>query len=90
MSKAPANFTAADLKTLETAENKESAQALLRAIVDRAATGDYAIKSDKVVALHRNINNARSKTEVIAIGWNMLLAGEKLASVNSRYQNRYA
>jgi hypothetical protein len=90
MSKAPANFTAADLKTLETAENKESAQTLLHAIVEKAGTGDYAIRPEKVAALHRNINLARSKTEVISIGWNMLLSGEKLSSINSKYQKRYA
>jgi predicted lipid-binding transport protein (Tim44 family) len=90
MPKVAANFTAADLKPLESATTKESAQAILHAIVDKAAEGDYAIKTDKVTVLHRNINNARSKNEVIAIGWNMLLSGERLASVDSKYQKRYA
>ena len=85
-----ANFTASDLKVLETATTKEVAQELLRGIVNKAAEGKYAIKPEKVAALHRNINNARSKNEVVAIGWNMLLAGENLSSVNSKYQKRYA
>ena len=57
MPKVAANFTAADLKPLESATTKESAQAILHAIVDKAAEGDYAIKTDKVAVLHRNINN---------------------------------
>jgi phage shock protein A len=90
MSKATANFTADDLKPLETAESMEAAQTLLHSIVDNAAVSKAAIKPEKVAALHRNINNARNKAEVIAIGWNMLLAGEKLSSVVSKYQRKYA
>lgn len=89
MSKAT-NFTADDLAVLNTAESMEAAQTLLHAIVDKAAVSKSAIKPEKVAALHRNINAARNKAEVIAIGWNMLLAGEKLASVGSKYQRKYA
>jgi predicted lipid-binding transport protein (Tim44 family) len=84
------NFTAAELETVSTASTKEVAQELLHAIVNKAAEGKYAIKPEKVAALHRNIDNARDKKEVIAIGWNMLLAGEGLASVSSKYQRKYA
>ena len=84
------NFTSADLDKVNTAESKEAAQELMHKIVDQAAEGKYAIKPEKVAALHRNINNARNKNEVVAIGWNMLLAGEKLSSVSSKYQRKYA
>lgn len=90
MTKVTANFTADDLKPLDAAESKEAAQTMLHAIVEKAAGSKYAIKPEKVAALHRNINAARNKTEVVAIGWNMLLAGEKLSSVSSKYQKRYA
>lgn len=84
------NFTADDLKVLETATTKEDAQTMLHAVVDKAAVGKYALKAEKVAALHRNINNARSKAEVITIGWNMLLSGEGFATVGSKYQKRFA
>jgi predicted lipid-binding transport protein (Tim44 family) len=90
MSKATANFTAADLKPLETAASKEAAQELLHAIVEKAAVSTSAIKPEKVAALHRNIDNARNKNEVVAIAWNMLLSGERLSSVVSKYQRKYA
>lgn len=92
MTKATKNFTQADLKVLETATSKESAQDLMHALVNKASSGEieYPIKPEKAEALHRNINAARSKSEVIAIGWNMLLAGEKLSTIGSRYQKRYA
>lgn len=92
MTKATTNFTQADLKVLETATSKEAAQELMHALVNKASTGEikYAIKPEKAEALHRNINAARSKSEVIAIGWNMLLAGEKLSTIGSHYQKRYA
>jgi hypothetical protein len=85
-----ANFTAQDLKVLESAATKEAAQELMHGVVNKAAEGKYAIKPEKVAALHRNIDNARSKAEVIAIGWNMLLSGEGFAAVGSKYQKRYA
>jgi len=88
--KAKANFTPADIKTLEAVDSKEAAQLLLKKIVEQAAVSEYPIKPEKVQALFRQISIARNKTEVIAIGYNMLLAGEGLATVNSRYQNRYA
>ena len=90
MSKTTANFTAEDLAPIAAAESMEAAQTLLHAIVDKAAVSKAAIKPEKVAALHRNINNARNKNEVVAIGWNMLLAGEKLSSVSSKYQRKYA
>jgi hypothetical protein len=90
MSKATQNFTAEDLKSLETAADAERAKVLLRAIVEKASTSKYPIKPEKVQALYNNIARARNKNEVVAIGWNMLLVGEGLASVNSKYQKRYA
>ena len=83
------NFTTDDLNAVSSADSMESAQALLHAIVDKAAVSKSAIKPEKVAALHRNINAARNKAEVVAIGWNMMLAGEGLASVNSKYQRKY-
>lgn len=84
------NFTAEDLNAVNAAESMEAAQTLLHAIVDKAAVSKSAIKPEKVAALHRNINAARDKNEVVAIGWNMLMAGEGLASISSKYQRKYA
>jgi len=90
MSKATANFTADDLKTLETAESMEAAQEMLHAIVEKAAGSKYAIKPEKVAQLHTNINAARSKNDVIRIGWNMLMSGEGLSTIGSKYQRKFA
>lgn len=90
MKKVKANFTIEDIKKIEAAESRDHAQELLRKIVEAAATGEYPIKPEKVQALYRQILGARDKNEVIAIGYNMLLAGEGLSTVGSRYQNRYA
>jgi hypothetical protein len=84
------NFTAEDLTKVSAAATKEAAQEILHAIIDRAAVSKSAIKPEKVAALHRNVNNARDKNEVVAIGWNMMLSGEGLSSINSKYQKRYA
>ena len=89
MSKAT-NFTAEDLQVLNTAETLEAAQTMLHAIVDKAATGKSPIKPEKVAQLHRNINAAASKDEVIRTGWNMLMSGEGLATISSKYQRKFA
>ena len=84
-----ANFTQADLAKLTEAKDREHAQTLLRAIVEAAGQGEHPIKPEKVQQLFNNISHARSKNEVIAIGWNMLLAGEGLATMGSKYQKRF-
>lgn len=89
MSKAT-NFTAEDLQVLNTAETLEAAQTMLHAIVDKAATGKSPIKPEKVAQLHRNIDAAASKNEVIRTGWNMLMSGEGLATISSTYQRKFA
>lgn len=90
MTKAKTNFSVDDIKSLEVAADMERAQTLLKAIVEKAATSSYPIKPEKVQALFRNIDAARNKNEVVAIGYNMLLAGEKLSTLGSGYQKRYS
>ena len=89
MAKAKSNFSAGDIAKLNEAQDKEHAQELLKKIVEAAATSEYPIKPEKVAYLQRQIGSARSKNDVVAIGYNMLLAGEGLSSVSSGYQKRY-
>lgn len=89
MSNQAMNFTAQDLKRVEAAETKELAQQILDAIIDAAAQGVRPIRAEKARALHVQVSLARDKNAVLAIGYNMLLAGEGLASIRSRYQARF-
>jgi hypothetical protein len=84
------NFNQADVKKLESAADVDAAREMLNAIIEKATTGEHVIKAEKANYLRRQVEGARSKADVIAIAWNMLLAGEGLASVNSKYQKRYA
>jgi hypothetical protein len=84
------NFTAEDLKRVEAAETKELAQQILDAIIDASANSKSPTSAEKVRALHVQVSRARNKNEVIAIGYNMLLSGEGLSTLGSRYQSRFA
>lgn len=83
------NFTVQDIKALEVLE-LEQAQAMGHALLDQSGTSKAPIKPEKVAYLHRSINDARCTIDVAYVFYNMLLKGEGLGSITSRYSKKFA
>lgn len=85
------NFTREDLIPIERAKTLEEAQQMAMIVLDKMhpSISDHGIKPEKWFYLSRQINESRRKNNVLEIMFNILLAGEGLASVTSRYQAKF-
>lgn len=77
-----------ELKTVDRAKSLQEAQIAATAILGKMNHKATPMKPEKVSYLTRSIQNARTKTDVSMIVYNMFLSGEGLASVSSVYQKR--
>ena len=79
------NFTVEQIKEIERADTVELARILMRIVIDRSSKGKRPIKPAKRQYLLNQTAKARRVVDVAAIGYNMLLAGEGLRSLDSTY-----
>jgi hypothetical protein len=79
------NFTVEQIKEIETAESVETARILMRSIIDTSSKGKRPIKPAKRQYLLNQTARAKGVVDVVAIAYNMLLAGEGLRSLDSTY-----
>ena len=80
----PVNFTIEDIKVLEKLALEE-AQAMGHALIDQSGSSKAPIKPEKVAYLHRSVDKALTTVDVAYVFYNMLLKGEGLGSITSRY-----
>lgn len=78
-------FEVTDIKRIENATSVGEAREMLIEILDRSKKSKRPIRAEKDLYLRRSIERAPDVMEVVAIAYNMLLAGEGLASLDSRY-----
>lgn len=78
-----------ELKTVDRAKSLEEAQIAATAILGKMNNKSTPMKPEKVSYLTRNIQNARTKVDVMMIVYNMFLAGEGLSSTGSHYQKKF-
>lgn len=83
------NVSEKDLKTVDNAKTLQEAQIAATAILGKMNHKATPMKPEKVSYLTRNIQNARSKVDVMMIVYNMFLSGEGLSSTGSHYQKRF-
>lgn len=80
----PVNFTIEDIKVLEKLAVDE-AKTMGHLLLDQSTTGKAPIKPEKVAYLHRSVDNATTTIDIAYVFYNMLLKGEGLGSITSRY-----
>ena len=83
------NFTKADIDTMA-AMDFESAKVFGHELIAKAETSKAPIKADKCRYLHNSVDRARNTMDLLGLFYNMLLSGEGLASVSSRYSRKFA
>ena len=82
----PANFTADDINVIATYRDLPAAKEAMSSLLSKCQEG-VKIDPRKFLILSMNVEKARSIVELVKIGYNMLLSGEKMAVIGSRYQS---
>lgn len=78
------NFTIEDIKVLEKLE-VDDARAMGHALLEQCTEGRAPVKPEKVAYLRRSLDNAKTTIDIAYVFYNMLLKGEGLGSIRSRY-----
>ena len=79
------NFTVEQIKEIENADSLQTARVLLNTIIENSSTGQRPIKPSKRQYLLNQVQGTRKILDVAAIAYNMLLAGEGLNVIGSKY-----
>lgn len=83
------NFTKEDIDAMA-AMDFDSAKAFGHELITKAETSEAPIKADKCRYLHGSVDRARNTMDLLGLFYNMLLSGEGLGSVDSRYSKKFA
>lgn len=82
------NFDIQDLKNLEQFTNFFDAKEYLKNIILKSSVqhSDHPMRKEKTVyLLNISLTKAKNINDLLKIGYNMLLSGEKLSVTNSKY-----
>lgn len=83
------NFSKADIDAIAEMDY-EAAKEFSHGLIDRASKSKKPIRQEKCQYLHNSVDRARNVNELLVLFYNMLLSGEGLGSISSRYGKKFA